>query len=61
MVPSLMVIDVKQNSSNQVLSLLSRSDLGHKIREVQWLGRARLEHLAGASSLQFPDVKLTDV
>ena len=30
-----MVIDVKQNPSNQVLTLLARSDLGHEVGEIQ--------------------------
>ena len=30
-----MVIDVKQNPSNQVLALLAKSDLGQEVREIQ--------------------------
>ena len=35
MVPSLMVIDIKQNPSNQVLALLAKGDLGQEVREIQ--------------------------
>ena len=40
-----------------------RSNQGLQFETVvpQWLGRTRLEHLARASSFQFPDVKLTNV
>ena len=34
-VPSLMVVNVKQDATNQVPVLLSKGDLVHKVREVQ--------------------------
>ena len=35
MVPSLMIVNVKQGTTNQVPVLLSKGDLGHKVREIQ--------------------------
>ena len=35
MVPSLMVLDIKHDATNQVLALLSKYDIGRKVREVQ--------------------------
>ena len=35
MVPSLMVVDIKHNATNQVPALLSKCELGHKVREIR--------------------------
>ena len=35
MVPSLMVVDIKHDATNQVLALLFKYDLYHKVREFQ--------------------------
>ena len=46
---------------NAVGSVRSNQIIQFKTVFPQWLGRARLEHLAGASTFQFPDTKLTNV